>query len=48
MADNMDNGLPPPKYDMRKLEVQDRLHFTPNRLFAADMITFILSISDFV
>jgi len=44
----MDMRLFPPKYDMRKLEEQDRLHFTLNRLFAADMIIFILSISDFV
>jgi hypothetical protein len=44
MADNMDMLFLPSKYDMRKLEVQDRLHFTLNRLFAADMIIFILSI----
>ncbi len=48
MADNMDMLFLPSKYDMRKLEVQDCLHFTLNRLFAADMIIFILSISDFV
>ena len=48
MADNMDICFLPPKYDMRKLEVQGCLHFTLNRLFAADMIMFILSISDFV
>ena len=48
MADNMDMCLLSPKYDMRKLEVQDRLRFTINRLFAADIIMFILSISDFV
>ena len=48
MADNMDICFLPSKYDMRKLEVQDCLHFTLNRLFAADMIIFILSISDFV
>ena len=48
MADNMDMRLLPPKYDMRKLEEQDRLRFTRNRLFAIDMIIFILFISDFV
>ena len=48
MADNMDICFLPSKYDMWKLEVQDCLHFTLNRLFAADMIIFILSISDFI
>ena len=48
MADKMDKRFPSLKYDVQWFEVQNCLYFTPTRHFAANIITFILFISDFV